>query len=503
MKYHNPILKGFHPDPSICKVNNDFYLVTSSFQYFPGIPIYHSRDLVNWKQIGNCINRPEQLPMEKAKSSGGIWAPTIRYYEGIFYVTATFDGIGNFIISSKDPAKDWSDPVWVNFSGIDPSLFFEDGNAYYCANDYSTNQKKDMEGISLAKIDIATGNVIGEIKRIWTGTGGGFIEAPHIYHIGPYYYILTAEGGTSFNHMVTIGRSRNIWGPYETCPDNPILTNRNDNTKQIACTGHGDLFKDSEENWWMVHLGTRPVQGMSSLGRETFLTPVTWKDFWPCVGINKKCRLEMEGPISSPQREPEKWDCDFTDQKMEMQWLFLRKPDRNRYFRAGGSLTLTASKESLKDPFGSPTFLAMRQMDAVFEAQANCSICIAQEGNLAGITVYQSETLFYRMGIMRENGDDILFVEKQVQDLDFIVYRKKLEQSVHHINLKITSDGLDYYFYYQYNGNEELLAQKGSCRLLSCELAGKCFTGALIGFFAEGGSQNTTIKLSDFSCYPY
>ena len=229
MKYTNPIIRGFNPDPSICRVGEDYYLVTSSFEYFPGIPIYHSRDLVNWTQIGNCVSRPEQLPLEEAKSSGGVWAPTIRYSGGRFYITATFDGKGNFIISSDDPAHGWSDAVWTEFSGIDPSMFFENGKMYYCANDAGErNHLYGYEGISLAEMNPDTGEIIGEIKRIWHGNGGGWLEAPHIYHIGDYYYIIAAEGGTGWGHNVIVGRSAGIWGPYENCPQNPILTNRND-----------------------------------------------------------------------------------------------------------------------------------------------------------------------------------------------------------------------------------------------------------------------------------
>jgi len=342
MKYINPILKGFNPDPSICKVNDDYYIVTSSFEYFPGIAIYHSKNLVNWEQIGNCIERLEQLPMEKAKASGGIWAPTIRYNDGIFYITATFDGIGNFIIYSKNPSTGWSNPIWVEMDGIDPSMYFENGKMYYCANDCgSRGRLYNTEGISLAEVSVKTGKVTGKIKRIWEGTGGGFLEAPHIYKINEWYYLLTSEGGTSFNHHITLARSKNIWGEYEAYKDNPILTNRNDTTKQIACSGHGDLIKDKNENWWMVHLGTRPANGlMSHIGRETFLMPVVLENGWLKVGEDKKSHIEVEAPILDKQEHISVWKADFKKDIPEAQWLFIRKPIKENYILKNGELSL-------------------------------------------------------------------------------------------------------------------------------------------------------------------
>ena len=290
MKYQNPIIRGFHPDPSICRVGSDYYLVTSTFEYFPGIALFRSRDLVNWKQIVNCITRPGQLDYAKFKDSGGVWAPTIRCYKGRFYVTAAIDGMGNMIMHTDDINGEWSAPVWTDFGGIDPSICFDGDEAYYCTNDFTNGH----EAIVLAKIDPDTGVRKEERREIWNGTGGGWLESPHVYHIGDYYYILAAEGGTNYTHMETAARSKNIYGPYENCPYNPVLTNRNDTTKQIQCAGHADLIDDENGNWWMVHLGTRSVlKSKTPLGRETFLTPVEWKKGWP-VAVNRRAKLENE-----------------------------------------------------------------------------------------------------------------------------------------------------------------------------------------------------------------
>lgn len=228
MVYHNPIIKGFHPDPSICRVCDDYYLVTSSFEYFPGIPIFHSRDLVNWKQIGNCLTKTEDYPLMNVKDSGGIWAPTIRYKEGRFYVTATLEAYGNFIVSTNDPRKEWSSPVWIAMGGIDPSILFDHGKAFYCTNG---SLHPGREEIVVAEISPETGDVIEGPITVWEGIGGGFLEAPHVYHIGEWFYLMAAEGGTNFNHMITLARSRSIWGPYESCPWNPILTNVHDTSR--------------------------------------------------------------------------------------------------------------------------------------------------------------------------------------------------------------------------------------------------------------------------------
>ena len=360
MRYQNPVIRGFCPDPSICRVGEDYYLVTSSFEYFPGIPVFHSRDLVNWKQVGNCVQDAEAFPLLEVKDSGGVWAPTIRYEEGLFYVTATLSMYGNFIVTASDPAGEWSTPVWVEAGGIDPSIYFENGHAYYCTNQ---SLHPGQEEITLEEIDVRTGKCIGETRTIWSGIGGGFLEAPHIYRIGERYYLFVAEGGTNFNHMITAAGSDSLFGPYESCPDNPILTNAHDTSKEVQCAGHGDLFQDHRGNWWIVHLGIRlSRRTMSHLGRETFLTPVVWENGWPKVENNRKAALCCDGPIWEPQREALPWKADFTKQKWEPEWIFLRRPEKASYERGNGVLRLHPSRTTFLDG-KNPTFAAIRQRD--------------------------------------------------------------------------------------------------------------------------------------------
>ena len=236
--YQNPVISGMHPDPSVCRVGDDFYLVNSSFQFFPGVPIYHSKDLVNWEQIGNVLNRPSQLYLKDAASWAGIYAPTIRYHEGTFYmITTNCSDKGNFIVHTTDPAGEWSDPIWLKQGGIDPSLYFEDGKCYLVSN--------PTDCIYLSEIDPKTGEQLSESKALWTGTGGRYPEAPHIYKKDGWYYLLISEGGTEMGHKVTIARSKNIDGPYSPNPSNPILTHIDQQAQSnpIQGTGHADLVQ--------------------------------------------------------------------------------------------------------------------------------------------------------------------------------------------------------------------------------------------------------------------
>jgi xylan 1,4-beta-xylosidase len=203
--YSNPVVAGFYPDPSVCRVGDDYYLVTSTFEYFPGVPVFHSKDLIHWTQIGHCLTRASQLPLANCAASGGIYAPTIRYHKGLFYMTTTHvTGGGNFYVTAKDPAGEWSDPVYVKQGGIDPTIFFDGDKTYFLST---------ADGITMSEMDLSTGQLTGLPRVIWRGTGGRYPEGPHLYKKDGYYYLLIAEGGTEYGHKVTIARSRSIWGP--------------------------------------------------------------------------------------------------------------------------------------------------------------------------------------------------------------------------------------------------------------------------------------------------
>mgnify|MGYP002627382974 FL=1 len=252
----------------VCRVGDDYYLVNSSFQYFPGVPIHHSKDLVNWELIGNVLDRESQVPLEGANSGGGIFATTIRYNEGTYYmVTTNVSHGGNFFVTAKDPAGPWSEPVHLKQGGIDPSFLFEDGKCYMVSN---------PSGIQLCEIDPVTGEQLTESKLLWKGTGGRFPEGPHIYKKDGWYYLLISEGGTEMGHNLTVARSRDIWGPYESNPANPILTHFRTvaENNQIQATGHGDFVEAPDGSWWVVFLAFRRYGGdYHHLGRETYLAP--------------------------------------------------------------------------------------------------------------------------------------------------------------------------------------------------------------------------------------
>ena len=244
--FSNPILSGFYPDPSICRVGDDYYLVNSSFEYFPGVPIFHSKDLVHWRQIGYCLTRKSQVPLDRIQSSGGIYAPTLRYYDGTFYmVTTNVYGGGNFYVTAKNPAGLWSEPVWFHDGGIDPSLFFDDDGKVY----YTRHEGMGDGYIAQQFLNLETGRLEGPLKNIWRGTGGVWPEGPHLYKIRGKYFLMIAEGGTSYDHMVTIARSDSPFGPFESNPNNPILTHRNRTDHPIQALGHAD-FVETPDGWW-------------------------------------------------------------------------------------------------------------------------------------------------------------------------------------------------------------------------------------------------------------
>ncbi len=495
MKYTNPVINGFHPDPSICRVGEDYYLVTSSFEYFPGIPVFHSRDLVNWKQTGNCLTDPSELSLENAGDSEGIWAPAIRYHEGTFYVTSTLKGFGNFIVHTEDPGGKWSAPVKVPVGGVDPSLYFEDGKAFYCTNQ---SLHDGTEEITLEVIDIHTGELLGEQRTIWNGIGGGFLEAPHIYRIEGWYYLIAAEGGTQFNHMITAARSRCLYGPYESCPFNPILTNVHDTSKQVQCAGHGDLFQDHLGNWWFVHLAVRPARRtMSHLGRETFLTPVIWKDGWPYVENRRMAAINCDGPLWAAQNRrtdggtEAAWKADFSRAAWEPEWIFLRKPETEQYIRGDGRLLLYPTDITLKDTEKSPTFAAVRQPDFECTLEAEFQFVSFQDGDEAGIGIRLSSEFYCFFGKKRYDGQDFLVLEKKAEDFEQTAFRIPLSEEK--LRLCVAADREKYHFLYAGAKGRMEEAGSASTRFLSCETAGKCFTGTVMGLYTASKEKTEAV----------
>ena len=486
MKYQNPIIPGYNPDPSICRVGDDFYLVTSTFEFFPGVPIYHSKNLVNWELVNYCLTRDSQLPLEGAVVSKGIYAPTIRYHEGTFFMTTTNVSTGgHFIVNTKDVLGEWSEPAYVDQGGIDPSLFWdEDEKCYFVSNGLDENGKI---GIYLCELDPFTGKKFTETKLISNGCGGRYPEAPHIYKENGYYYLMLAEGGTEYGHMETMQRSKNIWGPYEPCPHNPILTHR-DTPGTIQATGHADIIEDQNGNWWLVCLAIRPVDGthLHHLGRETFLAPLKWENGWPVVGNNGKIDLEMQGELPGPAPTPVSHDFDdhFTGDKLDLRWTFVRNPRRENYRLENGALTMI-SGDTLSKTGGNPTAILARQQAFSIEATAKIEGEI-KEGQRSGISTFYNSYHHYDIFVTSEAGEHYVCLRKRVCDIDVVVEKRKIEYTGK-MSFLVVSDPEWYTFYYEENG-ELLEIGRGKTALLSTEATSPMtFTGTFLGAFTEDG----------------
>ncbi|WP_307848848.1 glycoside hydrolase family 43 protein [Microbispora oryzae] len=350
--FDNPVVPGFHPDPSVCRVGEDYYLVCSSFEYFPGVPIFHSRDLVHWRQIGNVLDRPSQLPLPpRVPASGGIYAPTIRHHGGLFYmITTNMDSERNFFVTAERPGGPWSDPVWLDLPGIDPDLAWDDDGECWCTT----------SGNRTTRIDPSSGKALEGPIPIWSGTGGRYPEAPHLFHIGEWWYLLMSEGGTERAHAVSIARARSPRGPFEPGPVNPILTHRG-TARPIQSTGHADMVCAPDGTWWMILLATRNhgfTPEFQVLGRETFLTPVRWADGWPVAGPVEE---RHEAPASwHPLPTPPARD-DFDAAGLAPCWISPRaRPDGSwSLTERPGWLTLHATGPTLDRP--GHTFVGRRQ----------------------------------------------------------------------------------------------------------------------------------------------
>jgi xylan 1,4-beta-xylosidase len=439
----NPILPGFYPDPSFCRVDNDYYLVNSSFSFFPGIPIFHSTDLAHWKQIGHVLDRPSQLKLTDHWMSAGIYAPSISYHKGTFYLITTLIGSegGNFYVTAENPAGPWSDPNWLReIEGIDPDFFFdEDGKVYIVNNGPVADGKPLYNGhraLWLQEFDLKSQKIIGKSVEI---VNGGtdiskkpiWIEGPHIFNKNGYYYLLCAEGGTGVDHSQVIFRSRDIWGPYEVFEGNPILTQRDmpeDRANPVTSTGHADFVQTPGGDWVAVYLGCQPYEGeFFNTGRQTFIQNVDWSGEWPIIlekgkAVPYQVTLPLkadEGKISFREHSAH-WKDEFNEPELKLEWNFIRTPQEKWYSIDNGILTINARPISI-DEVGNPSFIGRRLQHA--NAEFSTSLRMQTEkGNgrrnemEAGIVAFQNEKFFYKMVVEQQENKHFIIVSSDKQE---------------------------------------------------------------------------------------
>ncbi|WP_313157008.1 glycoside hydrolase family 43 protein [Sphingobacterium multivorum] len=492
--FSNPVIRGFNPDPSICRVDDDYYLVTSSFEYFPGLPIYHSKDLVNWEQIGHCLTRDTQLPLEKATASSGLFAPSIRYHDGLFYVICTnVSSGGNFYCTATDPTGPWSEPIHVAVESIDPDIFWDDdGKTYFVT--------QGNEGIRVTEIDIKTGKVIGPEHLVWGGIGGRFPEAPHIYKKDGFYYLLLGEGGTEYMHSATIGRSKNILGPYESSPLNPILThaNRIGQANPIQGVGHADLVQAKDGSWWLVCLGFRVTQPYSYyhiLGRETFLAPVDWpQDGWPQVNGNGTISLDMITPTLPLKPFPKPLArSDFNSEQLGLEWQYLRNPVREHYSLSErkGWLRIQAAATSLNDTKPLSAILR-RQTEHNFTASTLLQFTSTKENEEAGMTLIQNNSHHYDLFVKKNKDEHIVQLRVKIGSLSYIAAEKTVQGDQQKLKIEGTPQQ---YIFSVANAESDEYQEIGrlDTRYLATEVSGG-FTGVMIGLYATSNGVQSKAK---------
>jgi xylan 1,4-beta-xylosidase len=521
-EYLNPILAGFHPDPSICKAGNKFYLINSSFAYFPGLPIFESTDLVNWKQLGHVIDRKEQADFSGTGVSRGLYAPTIRYNKGAFYVICTnVSGGGNFIVTAKEPQGPWSNPILIpEANGIDPDIFFdEDGKVYISHNGPPPNNVSVHNGhraIYMFEYDIVNKKMIGESKLIVNGGTDMakkpvWIEGPHIIKKDGFYYLICAQGGTGYNHSEVVFRSKNVFGPYESYENNPTLTQSHldpNRKNQITTTGHADFVQLPNGDWWSVFLGCRPYgNDLYNTGRETFMMPVEWKNGWPeIVGGNKPLPFVNKKPDLPSSKEKAKPMTgnfisrdDFNGDKLGFEWNFIRTPLERWYELNDGKLYIKPRKESIRTETNF-SFIGRRQQHLQFEAATKLSCNLTNTLQAAGLVAFQNEKHYLLLGKqLNSEGKVEVFLEETTTKINngspTILAKNVLKEESKDLYLKIEGKSRFYDFYYKTSEKGEwiLLIKEVDASILSTKEAGG-FVGTYLAMYVSENHFNSQNK---------
>ena len=478
-QYRNPVVPGFNPDPSVCRAGDEFFLVTSTFTYFPGVPVYRSNNLIEWDQIGNVLTRSSQLDLSGtgAWTSLGVFAPTIRHHNGRFWmITTNFDGrrLGMFFATAEDPAGPWSEPISVALTAIDPDLAWDDdGRCYVHAS---------LGGIQRACIDDRTGALLEGPTTTWSGTGLQYPEAPHLFRCDDWWYLIIAEGGTERGHSVSIARGPTARGPWAGCPTNPIVSHRSTD-RPIQNTGHADMVQARDGSWWMVLLGTRPrgvTPGFHVLGRETFLAPVSWCDGWPIVGS-----IEVGPPGEDKTRSRRH---DFDGAVLTPEWLSVRRPPSDFISLSDrpGWMTVHGAGDDLDGPF--PSFIGVRQQHHDCHVRTRVDAATASE---AGLAVRIDEHAHYEVFVK----DGEVAVRSRIGPMASVIARAPAPSSTPVLALEVMSETAPFSgpdnVALGYEGDDgqfrELSRLDG--RYLSTEVAGG-FTGRIVGIYCVGGTAH-------------
>jgi alpha-N-arabinofuranosidase len=505
-QYRNPIIGGYFPDPSVLRVGADFYLVNSSFSWFPGIPVWHSRDLVHWRQIGNAIDRPEQLDFSGRRISEGVFAPAISYHDGRFYIVNTCIGCGgNFVITATKPEGPWSKPVWLkNVDGIDPSLFFDDdGSAWLVNNDLPDEGEKypGQRAIRLRRFDLKTLQAPGHGQVISVGSNAVanpiWIEGPHLFKKDGAYYLMAAEGGTDEKHSEVVFRSDTVTGRYVPAPTtiNPILTQRDlpaGRPDPVTSTGHADLVHLADDSWWAVFLGTRPyAPNLYNTGRETFLLPVTWRDGWPVILPHGQAvptigtAPKLPASIAPPTAGSFTVRDDFRKAVLDPSWVMMRTPTRPWWHTGTDGLVLEARNERIGDG-KQPSFLGRRQQHAEAIVETRLSFA-PQPGEEAGLAAIQNDNYFLSIAIASPGKQRIVRVARRagVSEPSTGVTIASQQVPTGPLELRIHARGGRYDFAYRTpRGAWRVLARDVDGTNLSSATAGG-FVGTLVGPYAQ------------------
>lgn len=502
--YQNPVKRGFYADPSIVRVGSDYYMVNSSFVFFPCIPISHSTDLVHWETIGNAITNPEWAHLEGLEGGRGYWAPDISYYNGRFYITATLRNNDDMpikrrqiVVSSDKPEGPYSEPAFIDEDGIDPSIFTDvDGRRYMLLN----------RGARIFELNSDATQKISEPKLLFYGDNKRAPEGPHLLYKDGYYYLFEAEGGTGSFHQITVSRSKTLMGVYEPCPYNPIMTER-DLTAPITCCGHGKPVQTQNGEWYIVYLCNRFIDGKyGMLGRETCLDPITWTaDGWPIVNnLNGPSALQKRPDLPKFTPKAKAGLDEFEGEALKPHWVFVGTPEKGGVTVKDGRLHIRGSKLPLSDK-NAKNVVVQRQPDFNFEAVCKMELGVDLKGGQNyGMTGYYDFYTFFTYGIYagKDGGYSLKLFEK-IDEEEKISFETELPKDTKSLCLKVITEGLKRTFYYSTDGENYIKAHTAENVYYLCSQAitkGKRFTGAMIGMYAYGGDSELVAPFDSFEC---